>query len=87
MEGQGISITKIKQNLLKIPTTKLSEVGDFIESILKKTESDRLKRVESLEGIWKGLGFERIIDLESSLRGIRSESEKNMLDRTQKCNS
>ncbi|MBW1802668.1 MAG: hypothetical protein JRJ85_18280, partial [Deltaproteobacteria bacterium] len=63
------------------------EVNDFIEFILMKTENNQLKRVEKLEGIWKGLGFERIFDIEKSIREIRSESEKSISDRIAKCNT
>ncbi|CAB1074738.1 hypothetical protein D1AOALGA4SA_2557 [Olavius algarvensis Delta 1 endosymbiont] len=87
MEIEEINFTKIKQNLLKIPKDKLPEINDFIEFILMKTESSRLKRVEKLEGIWKGLGFERIPDIDKGIREIRSESEKSILDRIANCNS
>ena len=87
MEIEEINITKIKQNLFKIPKDRLAEVNDFIEFILMKSESCPLKRVEKLEGIWKGLGFERISDLDKSIRDIRSESEKAMLNRMGKCNT
>lgn len=87
MPIEEINIAKVKQNLFKVPKPRLAEVNDFIESILMKTESGRLKQVKKLEGIWKGLGFERISDLDNSIREIRSESEKAMLDRMKKCNT
>lgn len=87
MEIEEINIKKVKQNLFKIPKARLAEVNDFIEFILMKSESRPLKRVEKLEGIWKGLGFERISDLDKSIREIRSESEKSILDRIAKCNT
>ena len=80
METEETNITKVKQNLYKIPKAKLAEINDFIEFILMKTESSRLKRVEKLEGIWNGLGFERIPDIDKSIREIRSESEKSIVD-------
>lgn len=85
MEIEEISMTKVRQNLFKIPKAKLTEINDFIEFILSKTESNRLKKVEKLEGMWKGLGFERISDLDNSIREIRDESEKAMSDRLAKC--
>ncbi len=87
MENQEINVTKIKQNLFKIPKARLAEINDFIEFILSKTESSRLKQIEKLEGIWEGLGFERIPDLDNSIREIRDESERAMLDRMAKCNT
>ena len=70
-----------------IEEINITKVKHFIEFILMKTESSRLKRVEKLEGIWKGLGFERIPDLDKSIREIRSESEKSILDRIANCNT
>lgn len=87
MEIEEINMTKVKQNLFKIPKARLAEINDFIEFILSKTESNRLKQVEKLEGIWQGLGFERISDLDNSIREIRDESEKAMLDRVAKWNT
>ncbi len=87
MEIEEINMEKVKHNLFKIPKAKLPEINDFIEFILAKTESSRLKRVEKLEGIWQGLGFEQISDLDNSLREIRNESEKAMSNRMAKCNT
>ncbi len=82
-----VSVTKIKRNLFKIPMDKLGEINDFIEFILKKSESGSSKRVEKLEGIWEGIGFERIVDLDESIRELRGESEKSLVDRIEKCNT
>ncbi|OEU80623.1 MAG: hypothetical protein BA865_00330 [Desulfobacterales bacterium S5133MH4] len=87
MEIEEINMAKVKQNLFKIPKARLAEINDFIEFILSKTDSNRLKRAERLEGIWQGLGFERISDLDNSIREIREESKKAMLDRMAKCNT
>jgi len=87
METEETNISKVKQNLYKIPKAKLAEINDFIEFILMKTELSQLKRVEKLEGIWNGLGFERIPDIDKSIREIRSESEKSILDRIANCNT
>ena len=87
MNAEEINVTKVKQNLFKIPKAKLGEVNDFIEFVLMKSESRPLKRVEKLEGIWKGLGFERISDLDKSIREIRSKSEKSVSDTIAKCNT
>lgn len=85
MEIEEINMTRVKQNLFRIPKARLAEINDFIEFILSKAETGRLKRVERLEGIWQGLGFERISDLDKSIREIRDESEKAMSDRLAKC--
>ena len=85
MNNEGISITKVKQKLYKIPPDKLQEIDDFIDFLLTKTRSRLSKRIEKLEGIWDGLGFERILDLDKSIREIRGNSEKSLLDRIAKC--
>jgi hypothetical protein len=85
VEIEEINMTRVKQNLFRIPKARLAEINDFIEFILSKAETGRLKRVERLEGIWQGLGFERISDLDKSIREIRDESEKAMSDRLAKC--
>ena len=87
MEIEEINITKVKKNLFKIPKDRLGEINDFNEFILMKSELHPLKRVQKLEGIWKDLGFERISDLDKSIRKIRSESEASIINRIAKCNT
>ncbi len=82
---ERISVTRVKRNLFKIPMDKLDEINDFIEFILKKSKTGSARRIEKLEGIWEGVGFERIADLEESIREIRDESEKSMTKRARKC--
>jgi hypothetical protein len=84
---EEINIAKVKKNLFKIPKARLLEVNDFLEFILMKTESSTPKRIEKLEGIWEGMGFDRISDLDNSIREIRGESEKAILDRLAKWNT
>lgn len=87
MKNDEITTAQIKHKLYRIPPDKLKEVDDFIDFVLMKTGSKQPKRVEKLEGIWKGLGFEDIPDLDKSLREIRRESEKALLDRISKCDT
>lgn len=84
---EEITVAKVKEKLHKIPSYKLQEVEDFIDFVLMKTQSKPAKQVEKLEGIWKGLGFERISDLNKSIRKIRRESEKALSDRMGKCST
>ena len=42
METDETNITKVKQNLYKIPKSKLAEINDFIEFILMKTEQNAM---------------------------------------------
>jgi hypothetical protein len=79
MKNQGITIAKVKQKLYRIPPDRLQEIDDFIDFVLTKPLSRPSRRIEKLEGIWKELGFERILDLDQSIREIRIESEKSVV--------
>lgn len=59
MELQAITLSKIKTKLDTIPGDKLVEINDFVEFILAKSKPRRRKIVK-LEGVWEGLGFEKI---------------------------
>lgn len=50
-----------------------------------RIEKQPMKRVQQLEGIWEGLGFERISDVETSIRELRQDSEESLLRRLAKC--
>ena len=85
MVTSNVSIYKIKQKLYKVPEDKLKEINDFIELIIKsKIQSPNIVK---FEGIWEGLGFEKINDLESDIRQIRKEATKSMLERVCKWNT
>ena len=79
MATSNLSVYKIKQKLSKVPEYRLKEIGDFIELIIKsKIHSPNIVK---FEGIWKGLGFEKISDLESGIRQIRKEATQSILGR------
>ena len=86
MELEKLNVNVVKQNLLKIPKTRLAEINDFIEFILSKTDSSKMKRIARLEGIWQGLGFEKIDDLDKDIRDIRDESENLLAERVKRWN-
>lgn len=60
----------------------------FLETSLKELRLERprqpITRVQKLEGIWEGLGFEQIADIETSIREIRQDAEKSMFRRLDK---
>jgi hypothetical protein len=66
-------IYKIQQKLYNVPESKLLEIDDFIDFMLMKPKISS-KRITKFEGIWKGIGFEKIGDLESEIRHIRKSS-------------
>ena len=85
MKEHEITITMVKQKMFELPDDRLQEVYDFIDFILMKSEVTRTKHVKKLEGIWEGLGFERILHLEEEIRAIRHDSEQALIERTAKC--
>ncbi|ODS36752.1 MAG: hypothetical protein A7315_13960 [Candidatus Altiarchaeales archaeon WOR_SM1_79] len=74
------SVYKIKQKLHKVPENKLAEIDDFIDFMLMKSEVSG--KTTKFEGIWEGLGFEKIKDLESEIRKIRKSSTDSILKRS-----
>jgi hypothetical protein len=85
MATASMSINKITSKLVEVPVEKLPEIFNFIEFVLQKSKPGP-KNIVKLEGIWKGLGFEKINDLESEIRGIRKQSGQEMTERIKKWN-
>jgi len=72
------NINQIKKMLLKMPPEKVKEIEDFVEFVLTRISKGRMKRkIEKLEGIWEGLGFEKI-DIEQGIYNIRKEAEESL---------
>ena len=86
MVTSNVSIYKIKQKLSKVPEDRLKEINDFIELILIKSKIHS-PNIVKFEGIWQGLGFEKINDLESDIRQIREEATQSILERVYKWNT
>ncbi|MCP5108057.1 MAG: DUF2281 domain-containing protein [bacterium] len=78
MQVQRMTLHKIKSKLARVPEDKLGEINDFVEFILFKSKpaGNAGKNIAKLEGIWEGVGFEKIGDLETEIRKIRQESEQ-----------
>lgn len=74
MNTRAIELTQIKHDLATLPPDKLRRVRDFVRSM-----KPREKKVEALEGIWEGLGFEKIDNLEDEIRKLRQESAEQIL--------
>jgi hypothetical protein len=86
MATATMTINKITSKLVEVPVEKFPEIFDFIEFVLQKSKP-RPKNIVKLEGIWKGLGFEKINDLESEIKDIRKRSGKGMTERIKKWES
>jgi hypothetical protein len=81
MNTRAIELTEIKRDLANLPANKLAEVREYIRKLLPKSQEK--KEVQSLEGIWAGLGWEKIEDLEGEIRKLRKESSEAILKKFQ----
>ena len=79
MSPRGIELTEIKRDLAKLPENKLAEVHDHIRRLIPQKQHE--PRIQPLKGIWKGLGWENVTNLEEEIRTLRDESAKRILDR------
>jgi len=75
-------IEQIKKMLLKMPDEKVKEVEDFVAFVYTKINPKERKKIEKLEGIWKGLGFEKISDIEQEIADIRQGTESRIAKRS-----
>ena len=80
MKQSKIDLKKIRRNLTKIPSDKLLEVNNFIEFILSGKKK-KLKNIVRFEGIWEGIGFDNITDLEIEIKKLRKDSTRSLLKR------
>ena len=87
MREQAITLTMLKQRVFALPANRLQEAYDFLDFLIIKTPPEHAKRIKKLEGIWEGLGFERIGDVEQEIRAIRHDAEQSILNRINKCNT
>ncbi len=86
MTTRAIELTEIKRDLANLPADKLADVREYVRKLLQKTRPAP-RNVESLEGIWEGLGWEKIDNLEGEIRKMRKESSENILKKFNKWNS
>ena len=86
MTTRAIELTEIKRDLANLPADKLAEVREYVRTLLRNSRPVP-SNVESLEGIWEGLGWEQFDDLEGEIRKLRKESSENILKKFDKWNS
>jgi hypothetical protein len=87
MENSSTTLFKIKKNIKRIPPEKFEDVNNYLESILLKLQIKSSKNIIKFEGIWKGLGFEKIDNLEAEIRKLRDESTLKIADRVKRWNN
>lgn len=85
---------KVNENILKkleivralsyVPNDRLDEVESFIKFVLSQSNGNRVQKreePETLAGIWKGKGFEKIADFDTEIKHIRKELSSKILQR------
>jgi hypothetical protein len=77
-----IAMTKstIIQEVSHIPDTSLATVKNYLDALVKRAQTSSPKN-QSLQGIWKDAGFEKIGNLEHELHEIRQELQNAILQR------
>jgi hypothetical protein len=85
MTTRAIELTEIKRDLADLPADKLAEVREYVRKLLRNSRSVPIN-VESLEGIWEGLGWEKM-DVEEEIRKLRKESSESILKKFDKWSS
>ena len=77
-----IAITKstIIQELSYIPDTSLATVKNYLDALVNNVRSSSPQN-QSLQGIWKDAGFEKLGNLEHELHEIRQDLQETMLQR------
>ena len=78
MQSTAIKKMELIQQISQLPEQKLGEVETFLGRILSQSKVESPKPI-SLKGIWKNKGFEKISDLESEIKLIRSELSDSIL--------
>jgi hypothetical protein len=74
----------IVRELSYVPPERLNEVDTFIKFILfqDKVGVKGLKREpKTLAGIWKNKGFEKIVNIDEEIIGLRQELGNQILER------
>jgi len=77
--------SKIKWNLTRLSPKEVEEVNNLVQSLLEQKKTER--RIVNLEGIWEGIGFEKILDLEGEIKKIRKELAEQLLRRSERWNT
>ena len=74
--------SKIKWNLTQLSPEEVEEVNNLVQSLLEQKK----KKIVNLEGIWEGIGFEKILDLEGEIKKNRKELAEQLLRRSERWN-
>ncbi|MCD4654406.1 hypothetical protein K8T06_10800 [bacterium] len=78
MRENIVELEKVRDNLAKLPPGKISELSEYVDFLLSKTSRSKALKIKKLEGIWVGLGFEKL-DVEKEISNLRTEIENELL--------
>ena len=81
MNLSAIKRIKITRELSFIPDNQIDEVKTFIEFLIFKNGETIKQNSDTLQGIWKNKGFEKIVDLDSELKTIRKQFTHSILSK------
>ena len=80
MNTIAMAKSTIIQEVSRIPDTSLAIVKNYLDALVKHTQTSSPEN-QSLQGIWKDAGFEKIGNLEQELHEIRQELQNTILQR------
>lgn len=86
MQTATVTIDQIRSKLVKVPSNRLPEIYNFVEFILQGAQPKK-RKVAKLGGIWKGLGFEKIENLDAEIRSIREKSHQEFSKKSDRWNT
>ena len=78
MNAIAIKKMTIIQELSRIPETSLDRVKLYLDTLLQDIQVSSPTN-QSLKGIWKNAGFEKIVNLEEDIRQTRHELQDAIL--------
>lgn len=80
MNTIAMAKSTIIQEVSRIPDTSLATVKNYLDALVKRGQTSSLGN-QSLQGIWKDAGFEKLGNLEHELHEIRQELQNSILQR------
>ena len=75
---------EISRALSYVPDERLQDIDNFIKFILYQSniKTDSIKKEpETLAGIWRDKGFDKIPDLDQEIKNLRKELSNQILER------
>ena len=81
MNNTAVKISALTHALSRIPEAELDSVMAYVSSILADSQVSKPEN-RSLKGIWAGLGFESIDNIDEELQAVRRELQEALLNRT-----